>query len=182
MFRRLRMLAFVILFPILAPLTFLLWWMLFYRPKTRRTSAAGSSTLVVKARAADRRVSVAVVEPVPEAENAAVAHGALVPESAERPLPELPTAEPSPAPPPPDDLKRIEGIGPKIAAVLQEAGITTYALLGDAEASELKEALAVGGVRIACPETWPEQARLAAAGDWDALAELQSELDHGRRK
>ena len=31
------------------------------------------------------------------------------------------------------------------------------------------------------PSTWPEQASLAAAGEWDALQALQDELKGGRR-
>jgi hypothetical protein len=32
------------------------------------------------------------------------------------------------------------------------------------------------------PTTWPEQAKLAAAGDWDAFNELTGELVAGKRK
>jgi hypothetical protein len=32
------------------------------------------------------------------------------------------------------------------------------------------------------PESWPEQAALAAKGDWDALKKLQDELDGGKYK
>jgi predicted flap endonuclease-1-like 5' DNA nuclease len=64
-----------------------------------------------------------------------------------------------------DDLKKIEGIGPKIESVLQEAGIRTYAQLAVTGADRLKLILKDAGVRAA-PDTWPEQARLAAVGDW----------------
>jgi len=90
-------------------------------------------------------------------------------------------AEPA-VPPKPDDLKRIEGIGPKISALLQEAGISTFAQLAAAEASRLEEILAEAGLSaLAKPATWPEQASLAAAGDWEALEALQNELKGGRR-
>jgi predicted flap endonuclease-1-like 5' DNA nuclease len=84
----------------------------------------------------------------------------------------------------PDDLKRIEGIGPKISGVLQEAGITTYVQLADAEVSRLEQILGEADprlMRLAKPTTWPEQAALAAAGEWDALRALQNELKGGRR-
>ncbi len=82
----------------------------------------------------------------------------------------------------PDDLKRIEGIGPKISALLQSAGITTFAQLAAADIARLTEVLAEGGIRrIADPTTWPEQAALAARSDWEMLAVLQSELKGGRR-
>lgn len=90
-------------------------------------------------------------------------------------------AEPA-VPPKPDDLKRIEGIGPKISALLQEAGISTFAQLAAAEASRLEEILAQAGLSaLAKPATWPEQASLAAAGDWEALEALHNELKGGRR-
>lgn len=86
------------------------------------------------------------------------------------------------APPaPPDDLKRIEGIGPKIAAVLQEAGIVTFEALASTPVERLQTILDDDGIRLAWPETWPKQAQLAAAGDWAALEALQDELQAGRR-
>lgn len=79
-----------------------------------------------------------------------------------------------------DDLKKIEGIGPKIESVLQEAGIRTYAQLAVTGVGRLKSILNDAGVR-ATPNTWPEQAKLAAIGDWDRLGALQSQLKGGRR-
>jgi predicted flap endonuclease-1-like 5' DNA nuclease len=95
-------------------------------------------------------------------------------------------AEPevAPSPPEPDDLKRIEGIGPKIAGVLQKAGVLTFAQLAETEVDGIKRILEESDprlLRVARPATWPEQAKLAAAGDWEALATLQSELKGGRR-
>lgn len=84
-------------------------------------------------------------------------------------------------PPPPDDLKLVEGIGPKISGLLQAAGITTFAQLADAEVSQLKQIVLDAGIRIADPTTWPDQARLAAAGKWDELETLQDDLKGGRR-
>lgn len=65
----------------------------------------------------------------------------------------------------PDDLKRISGIGPKISSALQAAGITTYAKLAETNLSELEHILREAGIRIANPETWPEQAHRAANGE-----------------
>ncbi len=81
---------------------------------------------------------------------------------------------------PVDDLKVTEGIGPKIESVLQEAGIRTYAQLAVTGVARLKSILNNAGVRAA-PDTWPEQARLAAVGDWDRLRALQNQLKGGRR-
>jgi predicted flap endonuclease-1-like 5' DNA nuclease len=91
------------------------------------------------------------------------------------------TAPAEPQPAPPDDLKRIEGIGPKISSLLQDAGITTFAQLAITGAERLREILDAANIRIANPTTWPEQAALAAVGDWEGLASLQSELKGGRR-
>jgi large subunit ribosomal protein L17 len=87
----------------------------------------------------------------------------------------------APVPAAPDDLKRIEGIGPKISSALQGAGITTFAQLAAADADQLRQVLRGAGVRVADPTTWPEQAGLAAAGRWDELAALQVTLKGGRR-
>ena len=84
----------------------------------------------------------------------------------------------------PDDLKKIEGIGPKIASILNEAGIMTFAELAGAEVDKLKEILEGAGSRYKAhdPSTWPQQAGLAAEGKWDELQKLQDELDGGREK
>lgn len=86
------------------------------------------------------------------------------------------------APAAPDDLKVIEGIGPRIATLLQSAGITTFAQLAQTEVSRLEQLLVEANLRrLADPATWPEQARLAAAGDWEAFKALTEQLKGGRR-
>ena len=83
-----------------------------------------------------------------------------------------------------DDLKRIEGIGPKISGVLYDAGISTFAQLADADEGQLERILNEADprlLRLARPTTWPEQAALAAAGEWEALNALQGKLKGGRR-
>lgn len=81
----------------------------------------------------------------------------------------------------PDDLKLIEGIGPKIDALLKDAGISTFAQLAATDVSRLREILGDGRFRIADPTTWPEQAGLAAAGKMDELKALQDRLSAGRK-
>lgn len=84
--------------------------------------------------------------------------------------------------PKPDDLKVIEGIGPKISSLLQAAGIMTFAQLAATDVSRLKEIIAEAGLSaLANPTTWPDQASLAAAGKWDELEALQDALKGGRR-
>ncbi|WP_298952179.1 50S ribosomal protein L21 [uncultured Nonlabens sp.] len=80
-----------------------------------------------------------------------------------------------------DDLKKIEGIGPKIASTLVEAGIVTFADLAKADPANISEIIAgVRGNHI--PTTWPQQAQLAVDGKWDELQELQDRLDGGVEK
>jgi large subunit ribosomal protein L27 len=81
-----------------------------------------------------------------------------------------------------DDLKIIEGVGPKIEGLMKEAGLDTWAKVADADPEQLKEILAAAGSRYQMhdPTTWPQQAKLAAEGKWDELQTLQDELDGGR--
>ena len=81
-----------------------------------------------------------------------------------------------------DDLTKIEGIGPKIAALLAEAGIDTFAKLANTPAEEVSEILKNAGSNFAShnPATWGEQSQLAADGKWDELKELQDRLMGGR--
>ena len=81
------------------------------------------------------------------------------------------------------DLKKIEGIGPKIEGLLNAGGIVTWAQLAAAETERLQSILDAAGprYRIHDPSTWPQQAELAAAGARDKLEELQGRLKGGRR-
>ena len=80
-----------------------------------------------------------------------------------------------------DDLKIVEGIGPKIESILNENGIITFADLSNAKLSKLKAILESAGSRfkIHNPKTWPAQAEMAAKGEWAALKKWQDELDGG---
>lgn len=87
------------------------------------------------------------------------------------------------APPRPDDLKKIEGIGPKTSRVLADNGIVTYRQLADTSVERLQEIIDAAGLpRVLNPATWPEQAALAADGKWDELKALTDSLSGGRRK
>lgn len=81
-----------------------------------------------------------------------------------------------------DDLKKIEGIGPKIAQILQDKGISTFEDLSKAKAATIKTYLTEAGSRYKLhdPSTWPKQAKLAAKGEWEKLAKLQDELKGGK--
>ena len=81
-----------------------------------------------------------------------------------------------------DDLKRIEGIGPKINELLNNAGIYTFEQLSKQSRDYIKELLNAAGpqFRMHEPESWPHQAKLAANGEWDDLEKYQDFLQGGR--
>lgn len=81
-----------------------------------------------------------------------------------------------------DDLKKIEGIGPKVAELLADAAITTFEALSKATKADLEKILDPAGAiyKAMDPTSWPDQAKLAAKGDWEALEKLQEELVGGR--
>lgn len=82
----------------------------------------------------------------------------------------------------PDDLKKIEGIGPKIEQILNDGGIRTFKQLAASNADAIKELLLQAGPRFRMhdPATWMEQADLAAKCDWTTLDTLQKALKGGR--
>ncbi len=86
--------------------------------------------------------------------------------------------------PRPQDLQLVEGIGPKIAALLIENNVNDLGQLAVTPVERLREILAGAGrrFRLADPGTWPRQAQLAAAGEWAALTQLQTELKAGREE
>lgn len=81
-----------------------------------------------------------------------------------------------------DDLKIIEGVGPKIETLLKEGGVNTWAELAETSVDRLKEILDAAGPRyqIHDPSTWPAQAKFAAEGKWDELKDYQDMLIGGR--
>ncbi len=95
----------------------------------------------------------------------------------------LPTGKPalSSQAAPTDDLTIIEGIGPVISKALQQAGIATFVQLAKMDAARLQEILRNANLRLGDPTTWPEQAKLIAAGDWDGFHALINQLKGGRR-
>lgn len=81
-----------------------------------------------------------------------------------------------------DNLQVVEGIGPKMNEVLNNAGINTWTDLSNHSEDSLRKILDDAGgdkYRIVDPATWPSQAALAAAGDWDELISAQKQLGGG---
>jgi large subunit ribosomal protein L27 len=81
-----------------------------------------------------------------------------------------------------DDLKMIEGIGPKIEGLMNDAGIATWKDLANASTDKLKAVLDEAGPRYKLhdPTTWSKQAQLAVDGKWQELLDYQEELKGGK--
>ena len=79
-----------------------------------------------------------------------------------------------------DDLVKIEGIGPKVSKTLNGAGISTFEALANTSVEAIQKILSDAGLKMMDATSWPAQAKLAAAGDWDGLKNMQDELSGGR--
>lgn len=80
-----------------------------------------------------------------------------------------------------DDLAQIEGIGPEIRRILFNAGIHTFATLSERKPEELLTIIKAANFQAPVnTQSWPEQARLAAEGDWEALDILREDLAGGQ--
>ena len=81
-----------------------------------------------------------------------------------------------------NDLKIVEGIGPKIEELLKDNGITTWSELANSDVEKLREILQKGGDRFKMhdPQTWSDQAKLAVEGKWVELQEYQDFLIGGK--
>ncbi len=105
-------------------------------------------------------------------------------------------AAPSPSKPPakktvtnpsslktPDNFERIEGIGPKFASALTDAGFKSFSQLSKAKPAKLEKILTEAGLRKpASLSTWAEQAALLASGDEAGFVVLTAVLTAGRKK
>lgn len=145
---------------------------------------------VVEAPAAPAKVKAAPVAAAPVVAEAPVAEAPVVveaPAAQEKPAKASKSEKitlPSGKKVAKDDLKLVEGIGPKIEELLHEAGITTWAELAAAPVEKVQEVLDAAGpkYRIHDPGTWGQQAALAAEGKWEELETLQAELSGGKEK
>ena len=81
----------------------------------------------------------------------------------------------------PDDLTKIEGVGPKAAEALVSAGIATFADMANAKAEDMKSILTDASPRLVHldPGSWAKQAQMAADGKWDELKEWQDNAKGG---
>ena len=81
-----------------------------------------------------------------------------------------------------DDLKVVEGIGPKIAGMFKDAGIKTWKALSETAVSDCQKILDSGGNRykVHDPASWPMQAKMCYENKWKELAKWQDKHDHGK--
>lgn len=131
-----------------------------------------------KKAAAPKPAPVAAAPAVEEAPVAAAAPAAEAPKKAKAEKITLPSGKKLKQ----DDLKMVEGIGPKIEGLLHDAGITTWQQLADAPVEKVQEILDNAGPRYRMhqPTTWANQAQMAANGEWERLEKYQDWLDGGR--
>lgn len=83
-----------------------------------------------------------------------------------------------------DDLKRIEGVGPKIESLLNAESIFSFSDIIGVSSEHIKGILIAAGANYAVhdPTTWSEQAQLAKEGKWEELEQFQQGLKGGKRK
>lgn len=81
-----------------------------------------------------------------------------------------------------ESLQRVEGIGPKIEALLHVGGISTMRELATTELDVLQKILDGAGPRYTMhnPKSWSPQAELIIDENWDELEKYQDFLVAGR--
>jgi len=78
-----------------------------------------------------------------------------------------------------NDLKIIEGIGPKIESLLKIGHITNWEELAEAPLERIEKILEDGGDRfkLARPASWPIQAQYAVQHNWVKLKKYQEKIN-----
>ena len=71
-----------------------------------------------------------------------------------------------------DDLSLLKGVGPKTADVFYQSGIFTFKQLGLYKSDQLNKILEKNSLPLSKAKHWQEQAKLAAAGEWEKLKKL----------
>ena len=127
-------------------LGFLFWWWLLRRPGGQAHPVREKASGEVSGQ--PRQIVLPAAEPQPAPKK---------PVSKPKPKPRTKKKPPT-SPAPADDLKRIEGIGPKTAAALQGAGVRTFAQLAAMSVEDVQDLLRQAGVRVGVSETWMAQA------------------------
>lgn len=81
-----------------------------------------------------------------------------------------------------DDLRIVEGIGPKIQQLFHSHNIKTWKDLSETAVAKCQEILDNGGApyKIHDPASWPMQAKMAYEGKWKDLHKWQEEHKRGK--
>lgn len=81
-----------------------------------------------------------------------------------------------------NDLKIVEGIGPKIEELFHDAGIKTWKALSETSVEQCQQILDNAGekFRIHKPATWRKQCELAYLGKWSELKQWQEKMTGGK--
>lgn len=81
-----------------------------------------------------------------------------------------------------NDLKLVEGIGPKIEGLFHNFDIKTWEALSEVSVSKCQEVLDSGGdrYRIHDPSSWPMQAKMCYEGKWKDLVKWQDKHKAGK--
>lgn len=145
---------------------------------------------VAKAKPAPKAAPVPKADPAPEpvveapAEPAAEAPVEAVAVAPEAPAPVVPKRKKKAKSVKEDDLKIIEGVGPKLESILKEGGIKDLKTMSETDPAKIREILEGAGNRYKMfnPTTWPKQAAMAVEGNWEELKEYQDRLDGGIEK
>ena len=79
----------------------------------------------------------------------------------------------------PDDLTKIDGVGPATAKLLRASGIKTFRSLHEADTDHLQSILSNGGTqfKLVDPSSWTEQTRFAMNDDWSGLTNWKTTQD-----
>ena len=84
-----------------------------------------------------------------------------------------------------DDFSHLTGIGKKVSSILRLAGIESFSQLAATDVNRIREILEEVNpslLNITDPTAWPEQARLAAIGDWTTLSALEVSIKLSKRR
>jgi len=84
-----------------------------------------------------------------------------------------------------DNFSYLTGIGNKVSSILRLAGIESFSQLAATDVNRIREILEEANPRllnITDHTTWPEQARLAAIGDWTTLSALEESIKLSKRR
>ncbi len=81
-----------------------------------------------------------------------------------------------------NDLKIIEGVGPKIAELFQKAGIKTWKDLSETTVEKCQQVLDAEGeqFKVHTPTSWALQAEMAYTGKWEELKKWQDDMLGGK--